>query len=214
MIRILLLSIPAVILLLSCATIPQEDVGDYISHYGNSEPEPSQFTFCYNHGCSRAVTVHLNSNQWNDARKIFQPLPENGAEERKCISLVIGVLENILGKITGATKLGGSRGWVLTNQFDCVDDAVNTSTYLYMLRKEGLIRFHDVRGPAHRGFLIDGKWPHVATVIIEKKTGDAFVVDSWFLDNGYPAFVIPFNDWSAGWNPGKVNKSVKKENYE
>jgi hypothetical protein len=80
-----------------------------------------------------------------------------------------------------------------------------------MLRKEGLIRFHEVRGPAHRGFLIDGKWPHVATVIIEKESGDAFVVDSWFLDNGYPAFVIPYKDWSAGWKPAEVKKSVKKE---
>jgi hypothetical protein len=214
MIRILLILIPAVILISSCAMIPVEDVSDYISQYSDSDPEPSSFTFCYNHGCSRVVTVHLNSDQWNDARKIFQQLPDNGAEERQCISLVIGVLETIVGKVTGEYKSGGSGGWIASNKLDCVDDAVNTSTYLYMLRKEGLIRFHEIRGPAHRGFLIDGKWPHVATVIIEKKTGDAFVVDSWFLDNGHPAFVIPFKDWSAGWKPGEAKKNIKKEPNE
>jgi hypothetical protein len=54
----------------------------------------------------------------------------------------------------------------------------------------------------------------IATVIVEKKNGDAFVVDSWFLDNGGPAFVISFKDWSAGWKAGEAKKNVKKEPNE
>ncbi len=201
MISTILILVPAAILLFSCATLPQEDVGDYILQYVDSEPQPSKFKFCYNHGCSSSMLVSLDSEQWNQARDVFQPRPQSGSEERIRISLAIGLLETIMGKITGTGKIGGIRGWIPGNRFDCIDDTVNTSTYLYMLRKDGLILYHEVRGPARRGFLIDGKWPHVATVIIEKETGDAFVVDSWFLDNGNPAFVVPYKDWLAGWKP-------------
>jgi len=197
----LLFSFLALAFLSSCATIPQEDVGEYIAGYGNTVPRPSQFALCYNHGCSATIMVALNGEQWTEARKVFDPPPQNGADERRSISLAVGVLETIAGKSTGTGKLGGIRGWVPANKFDCVDDAVNTGTYLYMLRSDGLIRFHELKGAAHRGFLIDGRWPHVATVIIEKETGNAYVVDSWFLDNGNPAFVIPYNEWVAGWKP-------------
>ncbi|HTZ18249.1 MAG TPA: hypothetical protein VMB78_07395 [Dissulfurispiraceae bacterium] len=209
MIRILSLSFPVLAVLLSCAAIPQEDVGEYISHYGNPAPEPSHFALCYNHGCSGTLMVSLNSDQWNEARNVFQPPPENSKEERQRISLSIGVLETLAGKATGTGKFGGIKGWVPGNKFDCIDDAVNTGTYLYMLRNDGLIRFHELRGAAHRGFLIDGRWPHVATVIVEKETGDAYVVDSWFLDNGNPAFVIPYSEWFAGWKPVKPQNNPK-----
>ena len=197
---LLLVMLPAA----SCVTVPKEDISEYISLYGNKDPSPSYFIFCHNHNCSRSETVSLTTAQWNDAKNVFQPTPENAAEERKRISIAIGVIESIVGKATGTAtdKLGSVRGWSFANKFDCVDDAVNTGTYLYMLRKDGLIRYHEVREPARRGFVINGKWPHVAVAIVERETGSIYVVDSWFLDNGYPAYVVSFEEWVAGWKPG------------
>ena len=124
--------------------------------------------------------------------------------------------ESIVGKATGTAtdKLGSVRGWSFANKLDCVDDAVNTGTYLYMLRKDGLIRYHEVREPARRGFVINGKWPHVAVAIVERETGSIYVVDSWFLDNGYPAYVVSFEEWVAGWKPGIAASEGMSDNAE
>jgi hypothetical protein len=45
---------------------------------------------------------------------------------------------------------------------------------------------------------------HWSAVIEEKKTsGEAerFVVDSWFVDNGQPAVILPLAEWKQGAGP-------------
>ena len=43
--------------------------------------------------------------------------------------------------------------------------------------------------------------PHNTAVIIEKISGDEFVVDSWFFDNGTPPVIVPLESWLAGYDP-------------
>ena len=69
-----------------------------------------------------------------------------------------------------------------------------------MMQADGLIIDHDVYKPTMRGFVVMG-WPHVATVVKDKQTGEKFIVDSWFEDNGCPAHVVPYKDWKWGWRP-------------
>ena len=35
----------------------------------------------------------------------------------------------------------------------------------------------------------------------EMRSGRAYVVDSWFEDNGGPAHIRPLEEWRAGWKP-------------
>jgi hypothetical protein len=39
-------------------------------------------------------------------------------------------------------------------------------------------------------------------VIEEATTQQQYAVDSWFLDNGQPPFIIPLGAWKQGWTPG------------
>ena len=42
------------------------------------------------------------------------------------------------------------------------------------------------------------------SAVIEEKRGGAvsqFVVDSWFVDNGQPAVILPLADWKKGAGP-------------
>jgi hypothetical protein len=89
--------------------------------------------------------------------------------------------------------------WML-NQMDCIDETTNTNTYLAMMYHDGLLEFHVPAGEARR--ILPYLFLHATAVIRETGTNRKYAVDSWFLDNGRPAFVIPLSVWRWGWTPG------------
>mgnify|MGYP006292403543 FL=1 len=94
----------------------------------------------------------------------------------------------------------GKRG-----QMDCIDEAANAASYLLLAEKRGYLRHHTVGRPVARGFFLDGRYPHATAVIREKKTGEAFAVDSWREANGAPPVVMPLSEWfeeSRAWRHG------------
>jgi len=200
MCRIAILTMGALVLT-ACAT-PHQGVGRYLAHYDIIDPRPSSFKICYAYGCQQSVQVQLSAEQWDRVRTVFSPRPSDGATERACIGRAIGVLESMVGPLTGTdVDIGGSfQGVFCDNQMDCEDEAVNTLTYLTMMEQDGLITYHDIYRPTSRGFVVMG-WPHTAVVVVDKKTGEKFVVDSWFADNGHPAYVVPLKKWKLGWRP-------------
>jgi hypothetical protein len=89
------------------------------------------------------------------------------------------------------------------NQLDCVDESTNSTTYLRMMERDGLLRYHRVGSRAARarsgGFIIG--WPHFTAVIEEIASGEKWAVDSWFRNNGEPPEVVPLSLWRTGWEP-------------
>lgn len=187
------------VLITSCATGQGSDLLGFLAEYGNDRPVPSKFNFCYAHGCRKVISASISESDWEKIREIFLPSPETPARERRMISWAIGSLESVVGKMTGThIDVGGSfTGSLRNNQLDCVDETINTSTYLTMMKNDGLILFHELSEPASRGYFIWG-WPHTTAVIKEKSSGQHYAVDSWFFDNGTPPLVIPLRDWIAG----------------
>ncbi|MBI4688080.1 MAG: hypothetical protein HY756_09950 [Nitrospirae bacterium] len=173
---------------------------EFIAQYGNHDPAPSSFYFCYSHGCNRSVLISLSKDEWERIRNVVTQGSKDAAAERENIAKAIGMLEAVIGKITGTEvdKGGSFPGSFLSHQLDCADETINTTTYLTMMEKDGVIKFHELGGVASRGFIITGSWPHIAPIIIEKSSGQRYVVDSWFLDNGNPPFILPFDVWKAG----------------
>ena len=200
MCRLVALAIAAMVLT-ACAT-PQEGVSRYLTHYDIIDPRPDDFKICYAHGCQQSAQVHLSAEQWERIRIVFSPRPSDGATERTRIALAIGELESMVGPPTGTDgDVGGSfQGAFRNNQMDCEDEAVNTLVYLTMMEQDGLITYHDIYRPTARGFVVMG-WPHVATMLVDKQTKEKFVLDSWFGDNGHPAYVVPLKEWKLGWRP-------------
>jgi hypothetical protein len=68
------------------------------------------------------------------------------------------------------------------SQQDCVDEATNTTSYLLVLDRHGLIRHHAVERPFAKDDF--GKWTHWAALIREKGSGELFAVDSSASANG------------------------------
>lgn len=167
-------------------------------------PTLSGFDICTGGGCAEIKHVSLNDETWKKIADIFTDTvtAPDATQERKLISEAIGELEKIIGEKTGTTtdRAGTFGNSNYPGQLDCNDEAINSTTYMRLMRQNGLIRLHEVEDMRTRHFFFSG-WPHSTAVIHDIKTGDRYAVDSWFYDNGFPATIVPFSLWKSGYIP-------------
>ena len=166
-----------------------------------TDPKPALFSICYHGTCEETTEVRLRLEQWQQVRNVFKD-HKTGADEREQIRQAVALMEDIVGKLTGTDrdKAGTFAHLGEEGQLDCVDESINTSFYMQMMANDGLIRTHSVEDRAHRGFFLN-RWPHSTAVIRDKQSGKVFAVDSWFMDNGQPPYIIPLQEWDDGWKP-------------
>jgi hypothetical protein len=89
-----------------------------------------------------------------------------------------------------------------TPRLDCIAESSNTTVYLLLLERDGLLSRHRVRYPARRGYLM---WfSHNTAVLEELDTGRAWAIDSWYGPGGGPAPVWPLELWLA-WKEDRSN---------
>ena len=166
-----------------------------------TDPTWQRFSVCYDGGCHSLAYVSLTQRQWKQVRAIFFPLAETAVEERRHIRAGIALMEKFAGDATGTWRdKGGTFNFGSTGQMDCTDESINTTLYLTMFYKYGMLRFHHVADRATRGWFIFG-WPHTTAVVHEDARNEDWAVDSWFLDNGEPPFILPLDEWKKGWRP-------------
>lgn len=167
-------------------------------------PALQGFEVCTGGGCAEVKHVSLTDDEWQSIASIFtnERMVSNAEQERDLIALAIGAFESIVGtKTSTATDLAGTFGNSdYPGQLDCNDEAINSTTYMRLLRQNGLLKFHEVEDTRTRNFFFTG-WPHSTAVIHETASGERFAVDSWFYDNGFPATIIPFTVWKSGYIP-------------
>jgi hypothetical protein len=98
---------------------------------------------------------------------------------------------------------------------DCIDHSTTTTRFLRMLEKRRWLRYHRVLEPVARHSLL--VFEHYSAVIEASplrlaptaKAGamsgreqlSRFVVDSWFVNNGQPAVILPIDEWMDGGGP-------------
>lgn len=167
-----------------------------------TEPTPTNFSLCHDHQCASLETLSLAAREWTSIKQLFRRRPRTPEAERRAIGQAVAKLETITGKRVGTSndKGGDLKGLGQPGQMDCIDESINTTTYLRMLDGEKLLRWHTVEDRATRGWFIRG-WPHTTAVIRDKQSGELYVVDSWFRDNGQPPYILPLKQWKDGWDP-------------
>jgi hypothetical protein len=173
-----------------------------ISRIFRQTPNLNQFEVCQGGGCAEFNQISINAVEWDSVTQVFKTKASNANEERVQLSRAIGELEKIVGAKNGtSTDLAGTFDSGSTNgQLDCNDEAINTTTYMRLLKQSGLMQFHEVEDTRTRNFFFTG-WPHTTAVIRETKTGARYAVDSWFYDNGASATIVPFATWKANYKP-------------
>lgn len=162
---------------------------------GAQTAAPAGFPVCYSHECGRQQFVRLSDRQWQATRALFPPAVTSAAAERAMIRRAIAQLEQFTGVLAGtsADRGGNVAGAGLPGQMDCIDESINTTTYLGLLQQDGLLHWHEVQERERRSkWVLDVHW---TAVIRETASGQRWAVDSWFLDNGEPPYIQRLEDW-------------------
>ncbi|WP_052761063.1 hypothetical protein [Sedimenticola thiotaurini] len=175
----------------------------FVSDQVNTSPTPDNFSICFDNSCQSIRQLTLTKQQWQEIRNLFHPAPSSAAGERTIIGKAVARLEQIIGPLTGTSNDRGRNertGNPLDRSMDCIDESTNTTTYLYMLQKQGLLKWHRLKDPVTRGFFLFG-WPHTTAVIEQQEGNRLWAVDAWFHDNGLPPEIVPLEQWRDGWSP-------------
>ena len=185
---VVIISIFATIMLVGCAggarpliqkTLISRDATPVVSGFGGKHQD----------------TISVDDAQWNVLHDLFKPPRDTPADERQRIRAAIALMERIAGEqtLTGNDVGKNRRHPDGGQQMDCLDETANTTTYLLLFQQEGWLHYHEVMERAFRAPLFFDS--NFAALVREIATGQRYVVDSWFLDNGRPPYVQEMSLW-------------------
>lgn len=186
--------------------------GIYLQSYTPKGQTIENFTLCHRFGCNERTPIQFSQKEWSPIEKILKGKPPSAEQERKDIAKAISKMEKVVLAITGLPE-DGPKAHTFENdrgQMDCLDETVNTSLALQFFEEADLLDYHKVYDPIHRGFFIDGRWPHNSAAIYEmpenknevsKAPKKIFAVDSYYTESGGEVYVVSLDEWLAGWKP-------------
>ncbi len=187
-------------------------------------------SICYNYGCSAESLVVVSDSRLESIHALLTQA-HDAETERQALAEAIGRLYRIAGEQTpvAADRGGNYLDHGVEGRMDCIDHSTSTTRLLRLIEARGWLRFHRVLEPVRRtrlGFIlqhfsaaIEETVPPAASAAavsdgmpaqcdcadaaggVEIRSTDRFVVDSWFVDNGEPAVILPLADWLNGEGP-------------
>ena len=155
--------------------------------FASKPPQGDSVTVCHAYGCKAQTAFTFTPSDISELFVVMTTVPRDDGprEERRAIANAIGWMERRVAPAAGtATDRAGMdfSGSGDRSQQDCVDEATNTTSYLLVLDRHGLIRHHAVERPFAKDDF--GKWTHWAALIREKGSGELFAVDASASANG------------------------------
>jgi len=157
---------------------------------------------CYGYGCLVQDDIRYNEVRLGEVRQLLHAAV-NAEEERKMLAGVIGQLYAWAGEQSVVKNdRGGNYADDGPGKMDCIDHSASTTRLLKVLEARGDLRWHRVLEIDVRYWVF--VFPtHYSAVIEEIREGEAerFVVDSWFVDNGQAAVILPLDEWKKGAGP-------------
>ena len=159
------------------------------------EARVQKIEICYDFSCKTRQQVELSTEEWRSVIGWFYPAATTAAEEREQLRQAVGWMEVIVGRHTPTYRDKGlnlEKNPEFPGQLDCIDESLNITTYMGLFHEQGHLRRHQVVDRAYRTVGFDAHW---AGQIEEIETGERFVIDSWFQDNGMLPYISPSTDW-------------------
>lgn len=171
--------------------------------------------FCYNWSCKNEVEVlFVEPLLIGIGRELA--LSVDAADERERLARNIGRLYAEAAQQTpiGNDLAGNGRDSENDGRMDCIDHSTSTTRLLQLFEARGWLRWHRVLEPARRARFIlvqhfaaqleelpfDEGAPQ-ADDTAEVSPPQRFVFDTWFVDPGQPAVVMPLENWMRGDGP-------------
>lgn len=165
---------------------------------------------CYGYGCLAEDSIRYTNGQLGTVRRMLFAATD-AESERRILADVIGLLYGWAGEQSDIAndRAGNFNDDNRPGKMDCIDHSTSTTRLLRLLAGRGYLRWHRVLEPQVRS-LASVLFVHWSAVIeewpgAEETAGEAgparFAVDSWFVDNGYPAVILPLEEWKKGAGP-------------
>ena len=190
------LSLAAACLLLSACSGAIPDSGS-LNQASYSAPSKT-LTVCSGYGCIIKDKLVFDETVNQQLQKIMDAGQSSPEAERRALKKAIAFMET-----TSRDQLRYSRDVEFSyqrnarkrGQMDCVDESLNTISYLKYLKSRGLLRHHTpLRRYAERGLLVDGRYPHKSARMRDRQGVD-WAVDSWKTPNGGEPEVFLLAEW-------------------
>jgi hypothetical protein len=157
-----------------------------------------ELEICHNYGCDKQTKITLEKKQLSRIAALFKATVD-APGERQAIAHAVGLMETFAGE-RSLTWQDKGRNWPDGSgegRMDCIDNAYNTDLYLRLFERHGWFKYHRVLEKVERGILAR----HWGAQIEDLQTGNKYVVDSWFYDNGQPALIFGLKEWLDGAKP-------------
>lgn len=166
---------------------------------GNAHAD-ERVTVCYGYGCNYQQEAVFAEPQLSSLLLRLKAVRDD-AEERGVLAEVVGQLYRWAGEQTPVhSDRGGNHADEGRGGMDCIDHSLTTTRLLRMLEVRGGLHFHRVveRVRRTRGLIFEH---YAAAIAVRYGEPRYYVVDSWFVDNGQPAVVLPLAEWMDGGGP-------------
>ncbi len=147
--------------------------------------------------------IRISNQQWQYVSGPIQSDPGSPEAEREKLKEVTRRWELVLAsKIGSGFDVGGWAGNLLgmiplvstvTGQTNCNDETTNNISLLQTLQTAGYLRHHYI-DPAQALATVAAL--HQAVLLKERKSGTAFVLDSWPMGNGQLPLIQKEEDWN------------------
>lgn len=156
---------------------------------------------CYGYSCIAQDQIRYSGGQIARVGQLLNATVD-AAAERKALAEVVGQLYAWAGEQSDVRNDRGGNHLDdnLPGRMDCIDHSTSTTRLLQMLEAYGFLRWHRVSDIEERNWAFVFS-THYSAVIEEKASAARFVVDSWFVDNGQPAVILPLDEWKKGAGP-------------
>lgn len=155
----------------------------------------ANLSVCFDFGCKTRQDVYIHTPEWRGVEEMLSG-SVNAEDERARIAGAVAYMERIVGSMTPTGSDRGGNEFVENDapgQMDCIDESTNTTSYLTLFEKRGLLKWHRVADPVYRApQILDQHW---AASIEDIHSGEQFAVDSWFRDNGQPPHIQRVEAW-------------------
>ena len=186
----------------ACAAGFEQRAAERVNDVVIRAPGPDALVYCTNYGCEERHLFSLSGRQWETIKAHFFDESRSAEEERRAIARATADYEIAVMAQTGTgPDVGGTLvGYGRPDQTDCIDETANMVQFLELLQHQGLLLHHRVASPVMKDPVVEG-WFHFSATVAEIEGGAVWSVDSWYLDSGHPAIVLPLEVWRGDLEP-------------
>lgn len=159
----------------------------HYKEFSTKPPKNNTVTVCHAYGCKAQTEFTFSQADIAEIADLMKRVRTDDTpfEERRALAYAIGWMERRVAPWVGTTTDRPSMDFAGSgdgSQQDCVDEATNTTSYLLVLERHGLIQHHQVEPPFAKDSL--NKWTHWAALIKENRSGTLYALDSSGSPNG------------------------------